>query len=144
MSYRPPAGYASFFALMPGDNPGTIAVGAAVLFPQDGARFGSSITRLTTSTFNLGEIRDYEITWQASVSEAGQLQLALNGVGLPDTVVGRATGTSQIVGSTVITTIAPNSVLSVINPVGNAVALTLTPTAGGASAVSATLTIKAL
>lgn len=150
MSYRTvfPAGsadYALFFALMPGDNSATVAVGAAVQFPQDGpVSSPTTITRATASTFTLADVGNYEVSWQVSVSEAGQLQLALNGTGLPDTVVGRATITNQISGSTVITTVEPNSVLSVINPVGNSAALTITPIAGGANAVSATLSIKAL
>jgi hypothetical protein len=135
--------YALFFALMPGDNSATVAVGAAVQFPQNGPTSGV-IARTGPSTFNLPNVGTYEVTWQASISEPGQLQLAIGGVGLPNTVVGRATGTSQLVGSTIITTSVPNSVLSVINPVGNSTALTVTPIAGGTNSVSATLTIKAL
>ena len=133
--------FASFFALMPGDNAATVAVGAPVLFPQNGPTNGTA-TRLTSSTFNLPVVGVYEISWQVSVSEAGQLQVAIGGVGVANTVVGRATGTSQIVGKAFITTVAANSVLSIINPVGNSTALTITPIAGGASAVSATLSIK--
>jgi hypothetical protein len=133
--------FANFFALMPGDNASTVAVGAAVQFPQNGPTSGAAV-RTGASTFNIPLPGSYEVSWQVSVTEAGQLQLAIGGVGLPNTVVGRATGTSQIVGDTVITTGAPNQVLSVINPVGNSTALTITPIAGGASAVSATLTIK--
>jgi hypothetical protein len=135
--------YSHFFALMPGDNSATIAVGAPVLFPQNGPSTGAA-SSLGAGLFNLPAIGTYEISWQASIAEAGQLQLAIGGVGLPDTVVGRAALTSQIVGFAVITTTAVNSVLSVINPAGNSPALTLTPHAGGAAAnpVSATLTIK--
>jgi len=129
---------------MPPDNAATIAVGAAVQFPQLGPTSAGGITALTATTFNLAAIGTYEVTWQVSVNEAGQLEIALGGVGLPNTVVGRATGTNQIVGSTFITTNSTNSALSIINPVGNAAALTITPIAGGASAVSATLTIKRL
>jgi hypothetical protein len=139
--------YALFFALMPGDNTATIAVGAPVLFPQNGpTSVASTITRVPSSpsSFNLAVPASYEVTWQVSISEAGQLQLAINGVGLPATVVGRAGPTTQIQGSTVITTTLPNSVLTVINPVGNSTALTVTPIAGGTNAVSATLSIKAL
>jgi hypothetical protein len=150
MSYRtafPSAAskdYALFFALMPPDNAGTVAVGTAVQFPQNGPTSAGSITRVTASTFNLANVGNYRVTWQVSVDEAGQLQLALNGVGVASTVVGRATGTTQIMGSTSITTVAPNAVLSVINPVGNAAALTITPIAGGTNDVSATLLIEAL
>jgi len=135
--------YSLFFALMPGDNSATVGVGTPVEFPQDGPTTGV-ITRTGTSTFNLPTVGDYEVSWQVSVAEPGQLQLALNGIGLANTVVGRATGTSQLAGNTFITTTSINSVLSLINPVGNSTALTITPVAGGASAVSATLTIKTL
>lgn len=139
------ATYANFYALMPGDNTATIAVGAAVEFPQDGP-ISSGISRSTVSSFTLAAIGQYEVTWQVSVNETGQLDLWLDSgsgaVELPQTVVGRNTGTSQIVGSIVITTTAPNSVLSLRNASGNSTALTITPIAGGTHAVSATITIK--
>jgi hypothetical protein len=137
--------FANFFALMPGDNAATIAVGAAIQFPQTGPTAGvSPPTRVSASTFNLPNVGIYEVTWQASITEAGQLQLSLAGVGLPNTVVGRATGTNQIFGSTIINNLAPNQVLSVINPPGNSTALTMTVIAGGTHSVSATLSIKQL
>ena len=133
-----------FFALMPPDNAATVAVGAAVAFPQDGA--ASGICRASASEFFLPAIGVYEISWQVSVSEAGQLVLGLDGgpgmVVLSDTMVGRATGTSQIVNHVLVATTAPDSILSVLNPPGNAAALTVTPLAGGAHAVSASLVIK--
>ena len=132
--------FSDFFALMPGDNAATIAADAAVLFPQDGSTSGV-ITRLTDSTFLLPTIGTYLIQFQASVTEAGQLMLRLNGSPVANSVVGRATGTSQIVGLSLITTTSPNSILEVINPPGNATALTLTPVAGGTHAVSAHLVI---
>lgn len=135
--------YALFFAMMPGDNAATVGVGVAVQFPQNGPTSGSTV-RTGPSTFNLPGVGDYEVSWQVSVSEPGQLQLAIGGVGLPHTLVGRAAGTTQLVGNTIITTSVPNSILSLINPPGNSTALTITPIAGGASSVSATLTIKKL
>lgn len=139
--------FAHFFALMPGDNSATVAVGGAVQFPQSGPGGGGAITRSggsSPSVFQLAAIGSYEVTWQVSVSEAAQLMLKLNSVELASTVVGRATGTSQLVGSTIITTTAVNSLLEVINPSGNSAALTITPVAGGVHPVSATLTIKQL
>jgi hypothetical protein len=135
--------YAQFFALMPGDNSATVAVGAAVAFPQDGPTSGS-IVRTGPNTFNLPIVGTYEVSWQVSISEPGQLQLAIGGVGLPNTVVGRATGTSQLFGMCLITTSVTDSILSVMNPSGNSTALTITPIAGGTSPVSATLLIKML
>lgn len=132
--------YAEFYALMPGDNAATIAVGAAVLFPVDGESDGV-ITSTTDSEFNLPDIGTYQVFFQVSVSEAGQLVLGLNGIEISRTKVGRATGTSQIVGMSLIKTISTNSKLTVLNPTGNIGALTITTNAGGASAVSANLVI---
>lgn len=70
--------------------------------------------------------------------------LTLNGEDLPETVVGRATGTSQIVGMSLVTTTTVNSVLTVRNPAGNAAALTITPVSGGTRPVSAHLVITQL
>ena len=57
------------------------------------------------------------------------------------TVVGGATGTSQFVGRSIITTSTENSILTVRNPSGSTTALTITPLAGGTRPVSAHLTI---
>jgi hypothetical protein len=127
---------------MPADNATTVAPGGAVQFPNDGP--ASGIVRTSAFQFNLPEIGVYEVNWQVSVDEAGQLELWLGSSIIPGTTVGRATGTSQLVGSTLIATSVINSILSVRNPSGNPSALTITPLAGGASAVSATLTIKKL
>ena len=135
--------FGSFFALMPGDNAATIAVGAAMLFPQDGPTDGT-IVRSSSSQFVLPAIGTYEVSWQVSVTEAGQLMLDLNGsiATTANTVAGRATGTSQIMNRCLITTTVVNEVLRLINPAGNAAALTITPSAGGTHAVSAWLVIK--
>ncbi len=137
-------GYADFYALMPPDNAATVAAGTDVSFPQDGPSSGTSITRLTDSTFNLGDIGIYQVLFQASVTEPGQLILTLNGADLAYTVVGRATGTSQIVGLAIVQTTIADSVLTVRNPEGTAEALTLTPLAGGTRPVSAHLVITQL
>jgi len=121
--------FADFYALMPGDNAATIAIGAAVLFPQNGPTDGSgSISRLTNSTFNLSAVGTYEIQFQVSVNEPGQLALRLNNVVIQSSVVGRATGTSQITETCLITTSVANAVLEVVNSSSFA-ALTITPLA---------------
>jgi len=136
--------FADFYALMPGDNSATVAPATAVEFPQDGPANGTSIVRAGPSTFTLVDIGVYQVLFQVSVSEAGQLILVLDGSDLADTVVGRATGTSQIVGICLVETTVINQVLSVNNPTGNSTALTITPLAGGARSVSAHLTIVRL
>jgi hypothetical protein len=135
--------YGYFYALMPPDNAATVAAASAVDFPRDGATNG--ISRASNSEFILPAIGVYEVTWQVSVTEAGQLIVGLDsGSGVveqPDTVVGRATGTSQITNHVLVTTTSAFSVLSIRNPAGNSPALTITPLAGGTHAVSASLLI---
>ena len=134
-------GFADFYALMPPDNAATVAPGTDVSFPQDGPNSGADITRTGPSAFNLAQIGTYQVLFQVSVTEAGQLLLTLNGEDLEYTVVGRATGVSQIIGMAVVTTTVINSVLTVRNPADSAAALTITPFAGGTRPVSAHLVI---
>jgi len=133
--------YADFYALMPPDNAATVAPGTDVSFPQDGPNSGGGISRTSANSFSLGFIGTYEILFQVGVNEAGQLLLTLNGDPLEYTVVGRATGTSQIIGMAIVTTTSINSILTVRNPADNATALTITPSAGGTQPVSAHLVI---
>lgn len=133
--------FADFYALMPPDNAATVAPGTDVSFPQDGPNSGSDITRTGPDSFNLAQIGTYQVLFQVSVTEAGQLILTLNGADLAYTVVGRATGASQIVGMAIVATTSVNSILTVRNPAGNAAALTITPLAGGTRPVSAHLVI---
>ena len=126
---------------MPPDNAATVAPGTAVSFPQDGPSSGTEITRIGPSTFNLAAVGTYQVMFQVSVTEAGQLILRLNGADVASSVVGRATGTSQIVGMSLVTTSSINSVLEVGNPAGNSTALTITPLADGTRPVSAHLVI---
>ena len=134
-------GYADFYALMPPDNAATVAPGTDVSFPQDGPNSGGSIVRNGPDSFNLAEIGTYQVLFQVSVTEAGQLILTLNGEDLEYTVSGRATGTSQIIGMAIVETTSVNSILTVRNPEGTAAALTITPLAGGTRPVSAHLVI---
>ena len=140
-----PRAFADFYAMMPPDNAATVSVGANVPFPQDGpASGGGGIIRTSADTFLLVASGTYQVSFQVSVNEPGQLALALNDAELPYTTVGRATGTSQIVGTALITTPTANSLLSVRNPAVNFTALTITPLAGGAHPVSAHLVITRL
>ncbi len=128
---------------MPPDNPATVAPGSAVSFPQTGPLSGP-ITRLTNSTFQLSAIATYRVSFEVSVTEPGQLELTLNGVALPYTVVGRATGTSEITGDSLVNVGTVPSVLAVANPSGESTALTITPLAGGTMPVGASLVIQKL
>jgi len=132
---------ADFFALMPGDNTATIAPGSDLAFPQNGPTFGTDIVRLDNYNFKLVSVGIYQVMFQVSITESGQLCVVLNAGQNPATVVGRATGTSQLVGICLIQTTLPNSILSIRNPSGEAIALTMTPVAGGTNPVSAHLVI---
>ncbi len=135
--------FAEFFALMPPNNAATVAVAGAVEFPQNGPNVGA-IARSGPTTFVLPNIGTYRVAFSVSVTEAGQLELTLNAAPLAYTVYGRATGTSQIAGEAFVTTSVVNSVVSVINPAGNATALTITPVAGGTHPAVASLVIEQL
>lgn len=134
-------GFADFYALMPPDNAATVAPGTDVSFPENGPNSGAEILRTGASSFNLTEIGTYQIFFEVSVDEAGQLMLTLNDEDLEYTVFGRAAGATQIVGTALVETTIPESILTVRNPAGNAAALTITPLAGGARPVSAHLVI---
>ncbi|MED3912202.1 collagen-like protein [Peribacillus simplex] len=138
--------FADFFALMPPDNAATVTVGGDVDFPQNGPTSGGGIFRngVSPDQFVLRDIGIYQVLFQVSVTEAGQLILTLNFADLAYTVVGRATGTSQIVGMALVQTSVINSILTVRNPAGNSTALTITPLAGGTRPVSAHLVITRL
>lgn len=137
-------GFADFYALMPPDNADTVAAGTDVDFPQDGPNSGTGIARAGVDSFTLTDVGTYQVLFQAPVSGSGQLVLTLNGAELPYTVAGRNSGASQIVGMALVTTTAPNSVLTVRNPEGTNGPLALTPTAGGTEPVSAHLVITQL
>lgn len=133
--------FADFYALMPPDNAVIVAPGTDVSFPQYGPNSGSDIARIGDDSFNLAQIGTYQVLFQVGVTEAGQLELTLNGAPLAYTVVGRVTGTSQIIGLVILTTTTINSVLIVRNPADNSTALTITPLASGTQPVSAHLVI---
>jgi hypothetical protein len=118
-----------------------------VAFPEDGPS-SATIVREDASSFVLPEIGTYRVSFNASVEEAGQLELSVNAgagaVDLPYTVFGRATGTSQIIGEALVTSTVVDSVISVIAAPGNFTALTLDPLAGGGEPVAASLIIEQL
>lgn len=132
---------AEFYAIMPEDNPATIAPGSNILFPRNGPSLGLIVSRINTSSFQLSNIGVYQVFFQASIIEPGQLCITINNIVQPQTVVERATGTSQIVGNSLIETTISNSILSICNPAGETTDLSLTLIAGGNNAVSANIII---
>ena len=133
--------YADFYALIPFSNPGVIFPGGSVQFPQIGSVSGG-IFPVSPRTFMLEAAGTYQVMFEVSVTEPGQLLIWLNGFELPYTVVGRASGNTQITGMSIITTTVPFSPLEIRNP-GPGL-LTITPNAGGNRPVSAHLIITKL
>lgn len=133
--------YADFYALMPRNNATAIEPGFDVAFPQNGAIGGTGISRESDTLFNLTEAGTYQVLFQATATEAGQLVLTLNGIELPYTVVGRDAANSEIVGMSFVTTTTDTGTLTVRNPSTNTTSLTLAPSSGGAQPVSAHLVI---
>ena len=133
-------GYADFYALMPADNADPIAPGEDVAFPEQSFIGSTSITRTSDSSFTFTEAGIYLVLFNAAVSEEAQLVLTVDGTELSYTVSGTDSALSQITGISVISA-GENSVLTVSNPASATTSVTLTPSAGGASAVSAHLTI---
>lgn len=127
---------------MPPDNAATLASGADVEFLQDSEVF-VSILSWSSISFLLTLPGLCQVMFRVSVMEAGQLALALDGSELPQTVVARAAGTSQISGVSLLRATS-GQILSLRNPAGNPTALTITPLADGTLAVSAHLTIMRL
>jgi len=133
-------GFANFYALQGGafvDNT-SVASGGAVNFPRNGSSSGA-ITRTGPSSFNLTTIGTYLVLFQVDSSAAGQLALRLNSGLILNSVVGRATGSSQITGMSLVTTSTSNSVLEVINP--SNIAIVVPANDGGTQPISAHLLI---
>lgn len=130
------------------DYAATIAPGARMPFPQNGPTTAGGITRIDNSSFTLPAIGTYEVAFQVHTTEPGQMQLELNGLALANTTavnMNPTAGGHPIIGHFFITTTSVSSVLAVINPAGNATALTITPANGSLThANSQVLTIKQL
>ena len=79
----------------------------------------------------------------ATVAPGTDVEFPQDGPGadLEYNVVGRATGTAQIIDLALVTTTSVNSILTVQNSSGNAATLTITPNTGGTRSVSAHLVI---
>ncbi|HSZ04109.1 MAG TPA: hypothetical protein VK778_02790 [Solirubrobacteraceae bacterium] len=75
--------------MMPPDNAATVAAGAPVQFPQSGPASGD-IVRLNSAEFLLPAAGTYSVDFSVSVTEPGQLAIALDSGGtmveLPYTV----------------------------------------------------------
>jgi hypothetical protein len=133
--------YAYIYDLSPPDLTATVGAGTDVPFAHNGP-MSSGITYAPNGQITIATPGVYRIEFIASVSEPGQLELTQNGVAIPSTIYGRATGTSEISGQANLT-VAAGDVITLRNPTGNSPALTFTLFAGGGQPdVSASITIE--
>jgi hypothetical protein len=122
------------------DNPSAIPFGGPIAFPNTAVNNGLDVTRNVAGTvFTLVTAGTYSVYFDVSITDTAQLALFLNSTVLGYTMVGRDAGTTQIVGMFLISTIASNQLLSVVNQ--HAAAITVTVNAGGGNPVSAHLII---
>jgi len=82
------------------------------------------ITQVGTTEFQVALAGTYEVNFQVPVVSAGMLDIYINAVEQPDTVVGRSTGTCQIVGAGIILVLNASDQISVRVPTGAAVVVT--------------------
>ncbi len=116
----------------PNDYSATVAAGAAIPFPRDDYISGG-IIRSGTSNFLLPFIGTYKIDFIIETTEMGQWQVSVAGTPLDNTTIGNQNPTSGghlFAGSAFVTTVANDTLVSVINPAGNSAALTITPSDG--------------
>jgi hypothetical protein len=101
------------------DNPDAIAPGSAVNFPKPLINTYGTIQRLNGTNpnkFSLPPNGVFEITFQVTVQNTGELVIVLNGQEQAMTVVGKSGG-GMLVGVSIITTPPINSsTLSINNP----------------------------
>jgi hypothetical protein len=100
------------------DNPDSIDPGSAVHFPRPSVNPYGSIQRSASSPFEflLPPNSIFEITFQVTVQNTGELVIVLNGQELSQTVVGKSGG-GFVVGISIITTPSGSqSTLSINNP----------------------------
>ena len=136
--------FAEFYGLSP-DYAARVAKGTDVPFHRTAvSSTGITPTDSGQTQFTLANRATYRVSFVVPVDEAGQLVLTINGAEQPYTVVGRATGSTQIVGEALVSSTAANSIISVRNPASAFTDLTISSFTGGLAPASATLIIQQL
>ncbi len=106
--------YANFYGLQSLNQIPVVTPGSPVEFPNNGPAT-SNITRLTNATFDLNSSGVYLVSFNLTPIESAETVIVLNGIELPETVVARAVGESQLSGTFIINVPQPNSVISLNN-----------------------------
>jgi hypothetical protein len=101
------------------DNPSSIMPGTSVNFPKPLVNTYGSIQRVSgsTSQFILPANGSFEVMFQVTIQNTGELVVVLNGAEQFMTVVGKS-GNGQVIGMSILSTPAGGvSILSINNPV---------------------------
>lgn len=126
----------------------TVAIGAPFPFDSEGPKTSgilhtNSATPATSAPITIVNAGVYEFIFTATVDEARQIALYVNGAVNLSTIYGQATGTSVTTGVAIIT-VPAGAVITLRNHL-SAAALTLTtPSGGTASNTTNSLSIKKL
>jgi hypothetical protein len=109
----------------------TVAGTGRVPFPRNGPTVGAPAVRdgVEPDEFVCAAAGVYEVSWNIEIVEASQLQLAIDDVGAATTTSFSGAGT-QLNQNKVLVTLTAGQKLSLINPPGNAAALTIQPADG--------------
>ena len=94
----------------------TVLPGDDVSLPLNGSIANTNIGRISDNSFLLAPIGSYQIIFRVNSETESELVLTLNGVELDYTRVGNGTPGSVIFGSTIVTTTAENSTLTLSTP----------------------------
>lgn len=134
------SGESALFYATFGDNTGPIAHGVEVTFPQDGPTTTANIFRTGPYDFEVAIAGTYRVNYQVPVTEPGQLVMSKQGVILPYTSSGRATGTT-LIGLTTLIYMSAGEKMTLRAADTNSTAITVTQVIAGGPAY-ATLLIE--
>jgi hypothetical protein len=99
------------------DNPNAIEPGFAINFPSPTVNpFGIQRNGTSTSEFVLPPNSVFEITFQVTIQNTGELVVVLNGNELIETVVGHPGGGAVVGMCIIVTPPTINSIISINNP----------------------------
>jgi hypothetical protein len=126
--------HAVYYGIVPPDNSFDIEPGDSVEFPNDYLSC-SSVVRVNNKVFKLINTGIYEIKFILSITQPAQLVVSMDeGSGfqqLNHTVVGRNSGSSQLIGDVFIKVTQGNSSICISSPAQNNNPIRVTSTAGG-------------
>jgi len=121
------------YAYIYNDSAETLAIGGAVNFDTNGEKTAGITHGAGTDAITLVEAGTYRVSFSASTVEPSQMALFIGGNPIAGSIYGSGAGTQQNTGEVIVTTAAPNAVLTLRN-YSSAAAVGLQTAAGGTQA----------